>query len=381
MHRPTLIAALAVALAMLLIVGTDQAPKRAQASASAVVASDIRDTLNIARQEAARARERAAVLDRQARDATRASQRATFAAAALAARVQQAEAALAGAEASLALAQSERRALDARLARERAPVTQLLAGLQTLVRRPALLTLLQPGSIEDAVHVRAAVAAVVPQIDERTVALRRALNRVVLLEREAVTAATQRRQFRAELEQRRRDLATASAAERLKAQRAAGAADREAGRAYAIGEEARDLAAFTRRLTTRETFASGRSRAAAGPAPLLAYRLPVGGAMAAAGPGEVKGLTLVPRPGALAVAPAAGRVAFAGPYRGYGRIVIIEHADGWTSLVTGLSSLQVTVEQRLVAGSPLGEAPARNPQIGLELRHNGERMNPLDQLR
>ena len=42
---------------------------------------------------------------------------------------------------------------------------------------------------------------------------------------------------------------------------------------------------------------------------------------------------------------------FAGAYRGYGRIVIIEHANGWTSLVTGLGNLVARVGQDVVAGS------------------------------
>jgi septal ring factor EnvC (AmiA/AmiB activator) len=90
---------------------------------------------------------------------------------------------------------------------------------------------------------------------------------------------------------------------------------------------------------------------------------------------------LLARPDALVVAPAAGRVAFAGPFRGYGGIVIIEHGGGWASLVTGLAGVRVAVGQTLVAGSPLGQAPSRRPRIGLELRRDGERVNPLDQLR
>ena len=94
-----------------------------------------------------------------------------------------------------------------------------------------------------------------------------------------------------------------------------------------------------------------------------------------------RGISLAPRGGAQAVAPAAGRVVFAGPYQGYGNIVIIEHAGGWTSLVTGLAQLDIRVGQSLVAGAPLGIAGPGRPVLGLELRRAGEPVNPLDQLR
>ena len=136
-----------------------------------------RSALAQAHSEGARARERAAALDREARAATQASERATLAAAALGARLQQAEAELAGADAQLALLRGKRQWLARRLAAERAPITRLLAGLQTQVRRPPLLTLLQPGSIEDAVHLRAVVAAIGPQIAARTSGLRETLAR------------------------------------------------------------------------------------------------------------------------------------------------------------------------------------------------------------
>jgi hypothetical protein len=75
--------------------------------------------------------------------------------------------------------------------------------------------------------------------------------------------------------------------------------------------------------------------------------------------------------------PAAGRVAFAGPYRGYGRIVIIEHPGGWTSLVTGLARVDARVGEMLVGGAPLGIAGQRRPTVALELRRAGEPVNPL----
>ncbi len=67
--------------------------------------------------------------------------------------------------------------------------------------------------------------------------------------------------------------------------------------------------------------------------------------------------------------PASGRVAFAGPFRGYGQILIIEHDGGWTTLIANLGSLGVTVGDEVRQGDPVGSAPnTPRPQITLELR-------------
>jgi septal ring factor EnvC (AmiA/AmiB activator) len=74
-------------------------------------------------------------------------------------------------------------------------------------------------------------------------------------------------------------------------------------------------------------------------------------------------------------------VVFAGPYRGYGSIVIIEHSGGWTSLITGLAQLDARVGDRLLSGSPLGITGGGRPVITLELRRNGEPVNPLEYIK
>jgi septal ring factor EnvC (AmiA/AmiB activator) len=88
-------------------------------------------------------------------------------------------------------------------------------------------------------------------------------------------------------------------------------------------------------------------------------------------------LSLAPAPGAQIVAPGAGRIAFAGPYRGYGRIVIIEHDGGWTSLVTGLARTEIAVGQQVIRGAPLGIAGAGSEPVTLEIRRAGKPVNPL----
>ncbi|MEY3877868.1 MAG: hypothetical protein RLZZ191_1551, partial [Pseudomonadota bacterium] len=75
------------------------------------------------------------------------------------------------------------------------------------------------------------------------------------------------------------------------------------------------------------------------------------------------------------VAPAAGTVSFAGRYRSYGRIVIIEHGNGWNSLITHLGSTQVKKGQAVQQGFVLGSAKPDMPEIGVELRKNGRVMD------
>ena len=96
-----------------------------------------------------------------------------------------------------------------------------------------------------------------------------------------------------------------------------------------------------------------------------------------AGAGPSRGITIAAQPGAQVVAPAAGRVAFAGAYRGFGDIVILDHAGGWVSVVTGLGNLDARVGDELVGGAPLGVVGPGKGELSLELRHDGAPVNPL----
>jgi septal ring factor EnvC (AmiA/AmiB activator) len=92
-----------------------------------------------------------------------------------------------------------------------------------------------------------------------------------------------------------------------------------------------------------------------------------------------KGLTLETRDAAQVVAPYDGRVLFAGAFKGYGQILIIEHGDGYHSLLAGLDRVDGTVGQWLVAGEPVGTMSRGDakPRLYLELRHDGQPINPL----
>lgn len=394
--------ALAVALPGIAMPGSSDAARFADAA-------DAREALEAARQQQRNARARAERLERQSVRSEATAEKAQADAAALAARVQQSEAAITAAEAELALVEGQRLALDRQLARKREPLMRLTAALQTMSRRPLALAALQPGSLEDVVHTRAALASAMPVVRERTRALRSDLDRARALEKSRADTLGSLRSAQASLTSRRKELVALAEKERVLARRAAGGASREAERALVLSEEARDLDALVGEL---ELAGALRVRLAALPGPVLRpeegkaaasqpvavpspdsteapsrYLLPVAGRVVA-GFGEASvagsrtsGIAIAPRPRAQIVSPGAGRVAFAGPYRGFGSIVIVEHDNGWTSLVTGLGNVSVEVGQQVTAGSPLGQAPLRRPEVALELRREGEPVNPLDHLR
>ncbi len=95
---------------------------------------------------------------------------------------------------------------------------------------------------------------------------------------------------------------------------------------------------------------------------------------------ETRGLTIQTLPGAQVVAPYDGQVVFAGPFRDYGLLLIIEHGGGYHSLLAGLERIDSAVNQTLLAGEPVG-VMARpgdgNPRLYMELRQNNRPVNPL----
>jgi septal ring factor EnvC (AmiA/AmiB activator) len=386
-------------------------PGMAQREAGLGDPSQTRAAYNRALKEQRAASERSRKLEAEAAAADEAAERTARASAARAARIQQAEAGVAAARARGALLAQARAKLRARLAEREEPLVRLTGALQTFSRRPLALSVMQPGSLKDLVYARAVLGATVPVVRERTGDLRAELARGRALEREARQATAALARSEAELEQRRKALAQLETRQRL-ASRAKGAvASRESERALALAEQARDLDALVgdleeagrlrgelaalpgpvlRPARPAQARISAQPAHAAAPTPSTAralrdYQLPVNGrtltgfgAIRQGRPSE--GIVLGPIGRAQVVAPGTGRVAFAGPYRGYGRIVIIDHGGGWTSLVTGLARVDAQVGDEVVAGSPLGIAPPGNPAIALELRRGGTPVNPLDRL-
>ncbi len=247
----------------------------------------------------------------------------------------------AAAEARLAMLDRAARAQEARLAAAQAPLAALLAKAQRLALRPPVLALVRPQTIDEMVRTRALIGALAPEIRRRSAALRSATIRTA--------------ELRAETEQALAALLTQDAGGTL----------------------------------TQSAATTARLAALPGPAfpqmatrpPIMAYRLPSPGRVVA-GMGErsavgvrARGLTLATAPGASVTAPARAWIAYAGPFRGYGDIVILDHGHGWTTLLAGLELVTANGGEMVEAGAPLGHMANAAPRLTIELHRKGR---PVD---
>jgi septal ring factor EnvC (AmiA/AmiB activator) len=94
--------------------------------------------------------------------------------------------------------------------------------------------------------------------------------------------------------------------------------------------------------------------------------------------GISKGISIETRPGAQVVAPYEGQVVYAGTFRSYGRLLIIEHGEGYLTLIAGLGRIEAQAGQTVVAGEPVGVMGdgSGKPILYVELRRNGQPVNP-----
>jgi septal ring factor EnvC (AmiA/AmiB activator) len=365
--------------------------------------SDIADQqrrLIEARAQSAVAAERAARLSNAAAAERNQAAKAAADEQAQAAKVEQAQADIATATARIALVDQLLSRQQARLAEQQGPIARLVAALASLAQRPGMVAMIQPGSLDDLVHVRAVLGSTLPNVQARTAGLKAELDRARRLRAGQAESVMALNQSRAALERERIGLARIEADHRLKSVALNRGALTESDRAIGMGERARDLV-DQMQVTTNASTTSAALAKLPGPLPRppragevspgalpwtiasAPYRLPVTGRLTT-GFGELsetgvrsRGLTFAVPEGADVTAPASGKVAFAGLFRGYQNVVIIDHGGGWTTLISGLGPMRIRAGDRIAQGALIGAAAGgkSDSSITIELRRKGR---PVD---
>ena len=335
--------------------------------------------------------------------------------------------------------------MSATLMRRDAQMTQVLLALERLALRPSDALSLTPLSPADAVRSAILLRAALPHIKQSEISLQRELGALYKLRTEttrqkedAAAAAAALVTKRARLE----SLEQEKAARRVTLVSRGDELDVRVGKMAREAQDLRDLfaklaeekaarekdaAEAAAKAKAAQTLEAARAAEAAkakpaspasapappSPAPASAEHdvavtrsfakargtmpFPVTGALSgrygeAAGSAEdpglrAKGITITTRGGAQVVAPFDGIVAFAGPFRGYGQLLIIEHSEGYHTLLAGMGRIDAVVGSRVLAGEPVGimgnaadrASDEKNgaPALYVELRRDGQPINPL----
>ena len=92
-----------------------------------------------------------------------------------------------------------------------------------------------------------------------------------------------------------------------------------------------------------------------------------------------QGLTFSTRASAQVVAPQDAHIRYAGPFRTYGNMLILDVGEDYLVVVSGLDVLYPEAGQKVLAGEPIGHMAARSqppPELYLEVRKAGQPVDP-----
>jgi len=302
----------------------------------------------------------------------------------------------------------------ARLKTRRAQLAKVLVALERVARYPPEALMTQPIPPSDTVRSAILLRTAVPEIEARALRLRDDIDSLAAARRDVAAKKAQLDQVSAGLAAERRRLAALYGQQTALKHRTLAQARAEARRMKNLAAEATDLRELLDRVRRSREQLTARARAAAPKAgadeppgraaaptieglPAGLTGAPISGQRGKLPPpavgrilgryGEVlstgltqKGLTLETAPGAQVVAPYEGNVVYAGQFRGYGELLIIEHGEGYHSLLAGLSRIDSAIGQWVVAGEPvgvMGRSEKRRPVLYVELRRDGQPINPL----
>jgi septal ring factor EnvC (AmiA/AmiB activator) len=302
-----------------------------------------------------------------------------------AARIQSVEANIDATQARLAPLDQQEQLITKSLDERRGVIVEILAALQRIGRQPPPALMVRPEDALAAVRTAITLGAVLPEMRAEADALAGDLSDLLRVRKEIVDQrdqlahdldqlgrdqlrmsilidARQKRQAAAEQElsteqQRAADLAQqVDGIKDLIAKLEAGIdpatrAALDSNRAIAQDATRPDLAALgdPGRLAPAVAFADMHGRL---PLPVNGSRIREFGGSDGAG-GTQKGLSIAARPGAQITSPCDGWVVYAGTFRSYGQLLILNAGGGYHVLLAGMDRISVDLGQFVLTGEPV----------------------------
>jgi septal ring factor EnvC (AmiA/AmiB activator) len=303
-------------------------------------------------------------------------------------RLQQTETEIAGAEKRLEQLHFNEEGIRQSLERRRDVMAEVLMALQRMGRTPPPAILSRPEDAVAAIRGSILAGAVLPDIRVEAEALAADLTELTRLTAriEAERDSLRIRYLELGEDETRKNLLveakqaqgeqtqSALTAEREKAAQLAGEADSlqsliqkletEVAAAAKAAEDAREAARTTARATQNEAVQRLADTSRIAPAvhfadakglltwPVAGDRILGFGDSDGLG-GESQGLSIATRTGTSVLAPADGWVVYAGPFRSYGQVMILNAGDGYHIVLAGMDRIDAGLGQFVLSGEPI----------------------------
>ena len=329
-----------------------------------------------------------------------------------ASRIRAVETRLSAAEKRLPELDNREAKIKSSLDSRRAVLVEVLAALQKIGRRPPPALILRPEDALDSVRSAILLGAIIPELKTEADALAADLTELARLRREIAAERDALAQNRVALEDERHRIAALSEERRRQQSENEKALEAERTKTQALARQVetvreliarveKEIAVAARAAETarRETAEKTSAAALADPAritPALAFaqargRLPLPvsgtrvrefGAPDGLG-GTERGLLIMTRTDAQVTAPCDGWVVFAGNFRSYGQLLIINPGGGYHVLLAGMERITVELGQFVLTGEPvavMGNEPrtatavtlgSSQPVLHVEFRKDG----------
>ena len=346
---------------------------------AAPVAAKSGEDLRKIEQELARQKEQAARLaeseNATVRDLDGLQQKLVAATAALQAKQREQETL----EDQLAKLEADSAARSAALESGRQRLTELTAALLRLSRLPPEAFLLHEEQTADHAHRAMLLRAILPQLRAETEAAAQGLDALETLRRATAEQKQLLDATRQNLEAQRVNLDAMVRTRQGLLQNTAAQRDAMAAQMAQLTADAQTLRQLLDKVSQPVLPKGPPMRLQAGLKPPVAGRLLRDYGMKDGYGVASEGLTFAAASESLVIAPHDGKIVFAGPFRGYGKIVIIDHGGGNHSFLAGFGRIDAEVGQTVKAGEPLGQLPdsaTKPPELYFEWRHDGEPADP-----
>ena len=364
-------------------------------------ANDIENRLEAVQQDLDKSREKRANLDKAARKAAAELRAVKRQGVNLARKMHRHSADADRIEAQLNSLEERERTKTEKMQQRKAQLSVTLAALQRLARMPTATLVAVPQSTDKTIRTAILLRAAVPELQRDAMSLGDDLRALTSLRDQISADKVALTDSLARLKAERKSLA-ALTSDKFKLLKNMKSAERAAAqKAARLSARAGNLRELLEKLSIRQNRPALR---APGSAPVALIPVPARkpavtppvtisrGVLPA--PGRVvttfgakmpngtlsKGVFVVTLPSAAVVAPIPGRVVFAGQFRGYGNLVILELRDKGHALISGMSRIDAQVGDDVLVGEPLGEmtpSTGTAPKLYFELRRRGRPINPM----